>query len=341
MQIAERDMPLGIRLRHTFDANDHIVQGIAWSPDGVDLLGIAGNGTAWLWNLESGETRWRVKHTHGVPSRLAWSPDGRFWVIGTWQGLLQLCGARDGSGHEVYRGFTGGVVGVDWSTDGDRILAISSESEFGIWEMFSGQQISQVTFRTDNAINRCAAWSSDRAAVAIGSASGRVEYRRMPDWRIAWAIPGDGVGSANCIAFSADGRTLARAAGGEVVNLWMNDEAQELWSTEAPFSDPWEATQEVRPALQTLPGFAGGSTWASFSSDSQFLAIHARHKTLYFWHIDSSRLLARVLCDAGEVIARASLAFHPNLPVLATVALGGRVVQIWDVDSELLMKTVG
>src|SRR5437762_3311725 len=101
-----------LALQKTFDAEHHDLRAIAWSPDGQSLLGISGNATAWIWDLATGKVRWEVKIGIGVPSCLAWSPDGRYWLAGTWQGHIELCGATSGAEYVAYRGLSGSVIGV-------------------------------------------------------------------------------------------------------------------------------------------------------------------------------------------------------------------------------------
>lgn len=335
--LKSHEVPPGMRLRFSLDAERHDLRLIEWSPTGKNLLGISGNGTAWLWDIESGEICWRVKHFLGVPSSLAWSPDGRYWVVGTWQGPLQLCGAGEGSSYESYRGFTGAAVGVDWSIDGDRILAVSEKGEFAKWEMFSGRQLRSITLHGDNANRRCAVWSPDRLTVAIGSASGRVECRHVSDWGIVWAIGGNNAGSANSIAWSHDGRILARAAEGQSMHLWLHDDARSLWSNELPLRDPWQTTDEISPPIRVLKENSG-TTCATLSVVNPLLVSQHRDKHLAFWNYDSGDQLARVPCDPGEMFSSASVCFHPHSSLLATVAAGGMAVHVWEIEVELLMQ---
>src|SRR5215213_5008978 len=132
----------GLALRHTFDAAKHDIRAIAWFPDGRALLAIAGNSTAWLWDIQTGDVRWTVKHAPGgVPSCLAWSPHGRYWLVGTWQRALQLCGAASGAAYETYLGISSSVIGVGWSHDAQGVDAVSQDGEFARWEMFSGRSV--------------------------------------------------------------------------------------------------------------------------------------------------------------------------------------------------------
>jgi len=337
-QEPDRDLPTGITLRHVFDAEHHDLRALAWSPDGTHLLGIAGNSTAWLWDVEHGAVRWRVKQSPGVPSCLAWSPDGRYWVVGSWQGPLQLCGAQAGTPYHTFKGGPSGAAGVGWSSDGDQIHAVSADWQITSWQMYSGNGLRTLKLQTDGGIVRSAAWSPDFRSVAICSATGRVECRDVSDNRLQWAVHWD-TGTANCVAWSSDGQLLAAAFEGQQLRVWSAKEAQELWSQQQSFGDPWSDQAAVEPVAHVLTGLPAGASWASFSADGSFLAGRTHDGVLHLWRCDSWATVAVIQSDPGSWTAGALLAFHPRQPLLATVSGAGSVVHVLALDDRELPRT--
>ncbi|MDP9367738.1 MAG: WD40 repeat domain-containing protein [Chloroflexota bacterium] len=321
-------------LRHVLDAEAHDLRAVAWSPRGDSLLGIAANGSAWLWDGATGEVRWRVKHAPGVPSCLRWSPDGRYWVVGTWQGPVQMLGAGTGTPYETFRGLNSGVIGLEWSPTGDYVLAVSQDAQVAQWEIYSGMALRARDHATDGGVTLCAAWSPDRRFIAIASATGDVECRQATDWRLVWSTPGEGAGSANCVAWSADGLTLVRAAEGHIVDVWSVEDALRRWFETGQHVDPWRTLGAKDPLVRRLGGLGSGASWASLSADGRLLAVRTRAEALRLWRrgtTDQWQEMATVPDEPGAWAQGPLVAFHPCAPQLATVVGGGSVVHVWDI----------
>jgi WD40 repeat protein len=246
---------------------------------------------------------------------LAWSPDGRYWLIGTWQGPIHLCGATSGTEYETYRGLSRGAVGIGWSSDGDRVLAVSDHGEYGRWQMFDGRVLELV--RHGTGAPSSAVWSPDLQMVTITYGDGRVECRYVSDWHLGWAIGGGERGTANCAAWSPDGSMIASVAEGGV-RTWRHSDALKLWASRPVQLGHWNDASDVSPPERELTGPTRASTWASFSCDGQFLGVRTRQRALQLWRCDSWDLVAAA-GESGNWTRGALIAFHPREPVLATV----------------------
>jgi WD40 repeat protein len=325
------DKSKSLKLRRKLDAEGHDLRAIAWSPDGASILGISGNSSAWLWDTENGEVRWNVNHPSGVPSCLAWSPDGRYWAVGSWQGSVQLLGASAGAAYGTVRGLSSGAVGVGWSPAGDAILAISTEGQSARWDMYSGRELSILDVGFVEGINLSAAWSPDLQSIAITSAAGRVECRSAVDSRLIWATNDGESGSINCVTWSPDGQFLACAAEGRLIRVWQHQEALELWNCPRDVGNPWHDNYEVIPPSLILDGLHSGTTWTSFSADGKLLAARTRTEILHLWRCDSWEKIAEMKGEIGDWTNGTLISFHPREPRLATVSGKGSVVEIWDI----------
>src|SRR5262249_52303732 len=110
-------------LRHT----DNIT-GIDFSPDGHTLATASWDGTARLWDTDTGEERASLEH-EGVVESAAFSPDGRTLATASRDGKAQLWDAATGQQRTSLQHQTQYVREAVFSPDG-RILAIRFD-EYG------------------------------------------------------------------------------------------------------------------------------------------------------------------------------------------------------------------
>lgn len=319
-------MTTDLTLLWTFDADEHDVRALAWPSDGRQLLAVAGNGTAWLWDIEFGEEVWRVQHGSGVPSCVAWSPDGRYWLVGTWQGTADLAGASSGAAYETYRGLSEAAIGVSWSSDGNRAYAVSSDGELVGWEAYSRKVVERSGLGLGEGHGTNAAWSPGRRSVAVAFGDGRVACRDLVNRHRGWSVGGDEGGTAHCTAWSPDGLTLACAAEGGV-RVWSASDGEESTS-DVPKLDRSQGGQ-VAPDQPELPGPTHAATWAAFSHDGLLLAARTRTHVLLVWRCGSWELSGAVEGVPGTWTHGCLLAFHPRLPLIASVDRGS-LVRVWD-----------
>lgn len=74
----------------------------------------------------------------------------------------------------------------------------------------------------------------------------------------------------------------------------------------------------------------------SFSADGRYLATKSsRDRVVKLWELATGKVVAEIeeVGDPRIYLWHSSLAFHPALPVLATLGMGDRVVRIFDVTT--------
>ena len=66
-----------------------MVNSAAYSPDGRRIVTASDDGTARVWDAESGQQMMELKHMFGVNSA-AYSPDGRWIVTASWDNTARV-----------------------------------------------------------------------------------------------------------------------------------------------------------------------------------------------------------------------------------------------------------
>ncbi|HST19852.1 MAG TPA: ADP-ribosylation factor-like protein [Blastocatellia bacterium] len=160
------------------------------------------------------------------------------------------------------------------------------------------------------------------------------------------------------IAWSPDGSYLASPSDDNTIRIWdarsgacvrtLQEHAEAVtsvaWSPDGQrlASASWDRTIRIwevvsGKALQILEGHSGGLKCAVFSSDIRWLASKGGHEdnTIRLWRCDTWACVA--VLDELAALRAGYHAFHPHLPVLATLGEEDRIIRIWELDEALLL----
>jgi WD40 repeat protein len=286
------------------------VPSLAFSPDGGRVLASWGK-TLKLWDIATGLMR-TFEGQGGAVDAVAFSPDGRAVLSGTYGSPLKLWDATSG---RLVRTFEGRLwaTSVAFSADGRRVL-VGFDTTFGLWDATTGRHVR--TF-DDNAK---AALSLDGRTVLSGDNSGTLKLWDAGTGDLLRAVeqPGEYI---SAVAFSPDGRN-ALSAGGTGAG------ALKLWDV------------ATGGQVRTFEGHLATVLSVAFSPDGQSVlsgsdTFPGSTDNLKLWDLASGRLLRSFEGHTGAVM---SVAFSPDG---RSVLSGGQdqTLKLWDAATGRLLRT--
>lgn len=316
-------IPPGFKLRHRLQAHAGVIYRLAWSPDGQMLASGGEDEIGRVWDTVGGQIRHNLgsqpeevaggerlfkdvfRSVYGV----SWSLDGQtlascgrdanicLWDTNTWQ--LR----------HVLRENSGAVFSVSWSPDGRTLAAVSYDNEVRLWDA----ETRQVRSRLVGHSNPSVAWSPDGQTLASAGDDKTIRLWDAETGRFRRTLVNNS--SIFSVSWSPDGQTLAVGNFDGNVLLW---------------------NAETRQPKIILEGHTNAIKHLAFSFDGSLLASKSYDGTVRLWRCDNGKNVA-VLAESASKYWLPGLAFHPTLPVLATLGERDTTIRIWDLDFDVLL----
>ncbi len=305
------DVP-GLTLRHRLAGHGDVVNRIAWAPDGERLASTSDDQTVRVWDSAAGR---ELQCLH-LPHR---------------------------------------TLSVAWSADGSRLAAAVGDGSIHQWSTADWGPLPPLSAHADW-VNSVQAHPSDPLRLASASAD-----RTLCIWdagdpereRLRWSAHSNNIFS---VRFSPDGKTLASASADTLVRLWdghgrllrtFNGHADQVlslsWSPDGHTlasasidntARVWAVSADRHPAV--LEAHTHDVRAVSFSADGRLLATKSADGTVKIWRTDDWVVVADLHESAGHGWL-SGLAFHPRLPLLATLGDRDCAVRVWELDLPRLL----
>jgi WD40 repeat protein/tRNA A-37 threonylcarbamoyl transferase component Bud32 len=280
----------------------------AYNPKTGQIVTGSATGTVQFWTAEGGRLgprfgyRW---HNNAVISSIAFSPDGKRILTGSWDGTAALHNAENPDDkplvlpHDAKK-VQAVAISPDQDGYGRLVLTACQDGFVYLWNGHTGERHWLLQPYKDVPIY-AALFRKDGGAFLIGSRNGKAELRAVSDATLL-GKPREHPDVVLSAAFSPDGKLLTGMAGGAV--LWDSDGAR------------------IDPPFQHLTGVFS----VAIHPDGKMALTGGSDRTARLWNLSTRRPLGPALSHGALVSA---VAFSPDGHSFLTGSHDG-VLRIWE-----------
>jgi WD40 repeat protein/serine/threonine protein kinase len=285
--------------------HDSWVMAAQFSPDGKRILTASLDGTARVWDAQTGQAvGGLLKHDREV-SYAEFSPDGKRIVTGCYDGAARIWDAQTGHRLIEFKHGVGGVM-AEFSYDGKRILTrCFTDATVRVWDAETGAPLARPLQHREPVLS--AHFSPDGKWIATASYD---KTARIWDAQTGQALTGalqhnDVVYSAE---FSPDGLWIVTASRDATARVWN--------------------AQTGQPSTPLLK-HSGAVTYARFSPDGKWIVTASADHAAHIWDARTGQLLSPPLQHGGDIY---SAQFSGDGKRIVT-ASNDHTARVWDAQT--------
>jgi WD40 repeat protein/class 3 adenylate cyclase/energy-coupling factor transporter ATP-binding protein EcfA2 len=275
-----------------------------------------------IWDAKTGECLRTLEGHKGNVYSVSFDPAGRILASGSSDKTVRLWDVINGTLLRTLEGHTGEVTSVVFESGGRTLASGSEDKTVKLWHSPSGLLTRTLTAHTDYV--RTVAFDPAGRILASGSDDRTVKLWEVESGRLLRILeePNEVVYS---VSFDPTGHILASGSGDKTVKLWDASRGR---------------------LLRTLEGHTNTVNHVAFMFDGQLVASKGsiRDNTVRLWSSETGICVAVIPEPASDKWSAAGLAFHPFLPLLATVGFDPNTerdqilhpIHIWELNLEVL-----
>jgi len=262
------------RMKH----EDQVVA-VAFSPDGKYVASGSRDGTARVWEAQTGREIARMTHEADVTD-LAFSPDGKYVASGSRDDTARVWEAQ--TGREIARmTHEADVTDLAFSPDGKYVASGSRDGTARVWEAQTGHEVARMSHE-DYVV--AVAFSPDGKYVISGSWDDTARVWEAQTGHEVARMSHEGYVVA--VAFSPDGKYVVSGSGDGTARVWEAQTGHEV------------------ARISHKDGVAA----VAFSPDGKYVASGSRDGTARVWEAQTGREIARVNHEVYVI----AVAFSPD-----------------------------
>jgi WD40 repeat protein len=210
-------LPEEIRPVRRFEGHTAAVHGAALSADGKRAVSASADGTARVWDVDTGKQQAVFRGHRGQVRCVALSPDGQLAVSGGEDGVVRLWDPASGEEHRALTGHAGAVRCLALASDGRRLLSAGQDGTVRLWDAGTGRELRRFAGHAGPVTS--VAVSADVRLALSGGDEGTLRLWDTATGEAVAACRGH-QGAVTGLAFAPDARQALSASADGSVRVW-------------------------------------------------------------------------------------------------------------------------
>jgi WD40 repeat protein len=332
----------------------HVMSPPAISPNGKLVAAGHNDKRVYVWDLQTGKTRYILDGHAAIVNAVAFSPDGRLLASGSSDGTVRLWSPATGKPVRVLTGFPNDIFDVSFSADGKSLTVGIAEQPDQVVDLQSGQiteaptpvstpdpfevRQSQRGYSTQGGtIFSSVTFSPDGKTLAL--ASQNVLLWDVSTQKLLKFLENPQGGNIRGLVFSPDGKKLAVTTDCDEILAWDLETDSRVFLQKSDFLSGGTVMYGIG---DTELGPARGSSaiaeqGLAFSPDSRSL-VFGNDNLIEIWQLAEAKKVTTLVNPEGQYATQ--LSFSADGKHLYAVLNRNRGAQVWDISSGSLIKQV-
>lgn len=308
--MSPREIPPGLTLRWTFSGHKGRITRMVWAAHEPVLASASYDQTVRLWVIDQEKEKLVLVGHFGSVFGIDLTPDGRYLVSAS-KNIIKAWDTTNNLSWRTFRNHEDLVYDVSVTRNGHWAVSGSFDKTVRIYDLPEGVDV-QICHGHSGRVGAITTTPDSQYAISA-SGDATIRFWHLPDGQPGHCLKGHG-GEILSVNVSPDGKWLISGAEDKTVRVW------DVQSGES---------------IQVLKGHTGSITSVSFARNGRFFASKATDDTVRIWDCERWQTVA-VLEEPHLGNAFTGLAFHPRLPLLATLTGRDKIIRVWEVDFDVL-----